>query len=29
VLLSNGHELEVARRKKDLLIARMKEYYKF
>ena len=29
VLLSNGHELEVARRKKDLLIARMKEFYKF
>lgn len=29
VLLSNGHELEVARRKKDHLITRMKEYYKF
>ncbi len=29
VLLSNGHELEVARRKKDLLISRMKEFYKF
>ena len=29
VILSNGHEVEVARRKKDLLIAKMKEYYKF
>ena len=29
VVLSNGHEVEVARRKKDLLIAKMKEYYKF
>ena len=29
VLLSNGHEVEVSRRKKDLLINRMKEYYKF
>lgn len=29
VILSNGHELEVARRKKDLLIEKMKEYYKF
>ena len=29
VILSNGHEVEVARRKKDLLLAKMKEYYKF
>ena len=29
VILSNGHEVEVARRKKDLLIAKMKEYYKY
>jgi hypothetical protein len=29
VILSNGHEVEVAGRKKDLLIAKMKEYYKF
>ena len=29
VILSNGHEVEIARRKKDLLIAKMKEYYKF
>jgi two-component system LytT family response regulator len=29
VILSNGHEVEVARRKKDLLITKMKEYYKF
>jgi two-component system LytT family response regulator len=29
VILSNGNELEVSRRKKDLLIAKMKEYYKF
>jgi two-component system LytT family response regulator len=29
VILSNGHEVEVARRKKDVLIAKMKEYYKF
>lgn len=29
VVLSNGKELEVARRKKDLLISKMKEYYKF
>ena len=28
-LLSNGHEVEVSRRKKDLLMNRMKEYYKF
>jgi len=29
VILSNGHEVEVARRKKDLLISKIKEYYKF
>lgn len=29
VILSNGKEMEVARRKKDLLISRMKELYKF
>jgi two-component system LytT family response regulator len=29
VILSNGQEVEVARRKKDLLIAKMKGYYKF
>ncbi|SRR5258705_2628288 len=29
VVLSNGKEVEVARRKKDLLIAKMKENYKF
>ena len=29
VILSNGHEVEVARRKKDLLITKMKEFYKF
>lgn len=29
VLLSNGHEVEVSRRKKDMLMTRMKEYYKF
>jgi two-component system LytT family response regulator len=29
VLLSNGHEVEVARRKKDLLMTRMKDYFKF
>jgi len=29
VILSNGHEVEVARRKKELLISKMKEYYKF
>ncbi|MBK8496304.1 MAG: LytTR family transcriptional regulator [Chitinophagaceae bacterium] len=29
VLLSNGHEVEVSRRKKDLLMERMKAYYKF
>jgi two-component system, LytTR family, response regulator len=29
VILSNGQEVEVSRRKKDMLIAKMKEYYKF
>jgi two-component system LytT family response regulator len=29
VILSNGDEVEVSRRKKDLLMTRMKEYYKF
>ncbi len=29
VILSDGKEVEVARRKKDLLISKMKEYYKF
>ncbi|HEV7783249.1 MAG TPA: LytTR family DNA-binding domain-containing protein [Chitinophagaceae bacterium] len=29
VILSNDHEVEVSRRKKDLLMTRMKEYYKF
>lgn len=29
VILSNGHEVEVSRRKKDLLMTRMKEYFKF
>ena len=29
VILSNGHEAEVARRKKDIFLTRMKEYYKF
>ncbi len=29
VTLSNGQEVEVSRRKKDLLMTRMKEYYKF
>lgn len=29
VLMSNGHEVEVSRRKKDLLMTKMKEYYKF
>ena len=29
VLLSNGHEVEVARRKKELLMNRMKDFYKF
>jgi two-component system, LytTR family, response regulator len=29
IMLSNGHELEVSRRKKDMLMTKMKEYYKF
>jgi two-component system, LytTR family, response regulator len=29
VILSNGDEVEVSRRKKDLLMTRMKEFYKF
>ena len=29
VVMSNGHEVEVSRRKKDMLMARMKEFYKF
>ncbi|MES1224299.1 MAG: LytTR family DNA-binding domain-containing protein, partial [Bacteroidota bacterium] len=29
VILSNGKELEVSRRKKDVFLARMKEFYKF
>jgi two-component system LytT family response regulator len=29
VVLSNGHTVEVSRRKKDLLITKMKEFYKF
>jgi len=29
VILSNGKELEVSRRKKDIFLARMKEFYKF
>jgi two-component system LytT family response regulator len=29
VILSNGHEVEVARRKKDVFLSRMKEYYKY
>ena len=29
VMLSNGLEVEVSRRKKDLLMTKMKEYYKF
>jgi len=29
VLLSNGNELEVSRRKKDVFLVKMKEYYKF
>lgn len=29
VLLSNNSELEVSRRKKDILLSKMKEYYKF
>jgi len=29
VILSNGKEVEVARRKKDVLISKLKEYNKF
>jgi two-component system LytT family response regulator len=29
VVLSNGKEVEVARRKKDIFLGRMKEFYKF
>lgn len=29
VILSNQHEVEVSRRKKDILMTRMKEFYKF
>jgi two-component system LytT family response regulator len=29
VKLNNGHEVEVSRRKKDLLMTKMKEFYKF
>ena len=29
VILTNGQEIEVSRRRKDELISRMKEYYKF
>jgi len=29
VILSNGHEVEVARRKKHIFLSRMKEFYKF
>ncbi|TMI87116.1 MAG: LytTR family transcriptional regulator [Bacteroidetes bacterium] len=29
VILSNGKEIEVARRKKDIFINKMKEYYKY
>jgi two-component system LytT family response regulator len=29
VIMSNGHQVEVSRRKKDLLMTKMKEYYKF
>jgi two-component system, LytTR family, response regulator len=29
VIMSNGHEVEVSRRKKDMLMTRMKEFYKF
>jgi len=29
VMLSNGYQVEVSRRKKDLLMKKMKEYYKF
>jgi two-component system, LytTR family, response regulator len=29
VILSNGHEVEVARRKKDIFLSKMKEYYRY
>ncbi len=29
VILSNGTQLEVSRRKKDIFLSRMKEFYKF
>ena len=29
VILSNAHKIEVSRRKKDLLMTRMKDFYKF
>ena len=29
VVLSNGHQVEVARRKKDVFLGRMKEFYKY
>ena len=29
VVLSNGHQVEVARRKKDVFLTRMKEFYKY
>ena len=29
IILSNNHEVEVSRRKKDMLMTRMKQYYKF
>ncbi len=29
IILSNNHQVEVSRRKKDMLMTRMKEYYKF
>ena len=29
VIMSNGHEIEVSRRKKDILMTKMKIYYKF
>jgi two-component system LytT family response regulator len=29
IVLTNNHEVEVSRRKKDMLMTRMKEYYKF
>jgi len=29
VILSNGHKIEVARRKKDMFLGKMKQYYKY